>query len=81
MPSFLVSGTAVPTSVTGDVSGIDDAVAGEEGVTVETATRGVDDGEVQFTLRITAPDADGALQIGRRIGDRLSPGSSVTLVE
>ncbi len=80
MPTFLVSGSAVPTSVTGDVTGIDDAVAGEEGVTVESATR-VDDGDVQFTLQVTAPDADAALAIGRRIGDRLSPGSSVTLVE
>jgi hypothetical protein len=80
MPTFLVSGSAVPTSVTGDVTGIDDAVAGEEGVTVESATR-VDDGDVQFTLQVTAADADAALEIGRRIGDRLSPGSSVTLVE
>ena len=80
MPSFLVSGSAVPTSVTGDVTGIDDAVAGEEGVTVQTATRS-DDGDVQFTLRVTASDAATAPEVGRRIGDRLSPGSSVTLVE
>jgi hypothetical protein len=78
MPSFLVTGSAVPTSVTGDVAGIDDAVAGEEGVVVETATR-AEDGDVQFTLRITAPDAEAALATGRRIGDRLSPGSNVTL--
>jgi hypothetical protein len=80
MPDFLVSGSAVPTSVTGDVTGVDDAVGGESGVTVESATR-TDDGDVQFTLRITAPDAATALATGRRIGDRLSPGSNVTLVE
>ena len=80
MPDFLVSGSAVPTTVTGEAPGIDDAVAGEEGVAVESAPRD-DDGAVQFTLRVTAADPDQALETGRRVGDRLSPGSSVTLVE
>ncbi len=80
MPDFLISGSAVPTSVTGDVTGIDNAVGGEAGITVESATR-TDAGDVQFTLRISAPDQATALETGRRIGDRLSPGSNVTLVE
>ena len=80
MPSYLVSGSAVATAVAGDVSGIHDAVAGEDAVAVESATRD-DSGDLQFTLRVEAPDPSVAVETARRIADRLSPGSSVTLVE
>lgn len=80
MSTYRVSGTAQTASWLGDVSPLDDAVAGETGVEVESAQRSADDG-VEFTLRVEADDADSALAVGRRIGDRLSPGSSVTLLD
>jgi hypothetical protein len=79
MSTFRVSGTALPSTITGDVSPVDEAVAGEEGVEVETATR-LESGELQFTLHVQAADAGEAEEIGRRVGDRLSGGSSVTVL-
>lgn len=79
MATYLVSGSAVPTSVTGDPSSVEDAAAGEDAVTVESAYRVGED--VQFTLRVEADDEDAALRIARRVGDRVSPGSNVTVVE
>lgn len=80
MPTFRVSGTALPTAEAGDVASLDDALAGEEGVQVEEATR-QDDGGVQFTLTVEAADASVAAEVGRRVGDRLSPGSTVTVLD
>ena len=79
MSTFRVSGTALPSAITGEVSPVDDAVAAEEGVQVETATR-LETGELQFTLHVEATDADGAEEVGRRVADRLSGGSSVTVL-
>ncbi|WP_309133378.1 hypothetical protein [Cellulomonas sp.] len=79
MPTFRVSGTALPTAEAGDVASLDDALAGEEGVAVEEATR-QDDGAVQFTLVVEAADAQSATEIGGRVADRLSPGSTVTVL-
>ncbi len=80
MTTFRVSGTALPTAEAGEVRPIDDALAGEDGVTVEEATR-QDDGAVQFVLHVEAPDAQAAEAVGRRVGDRLSPGSTVTVLD
>lgn len=80
MATYRLSGTAQTSNWLGDVSPLDDAVAGETGVEVENATRTADDG-VEFTLRVEADDAESALAVGRRIGDRLSPGSGVTLLD
>ncbi len=79
MTTFRVSGTALPTAEAGPVGPIEDAVAGEDGVRVEEATR-QDDGAVQFTLVVEAADAQSATEIGGRVADRLSPGSTVTVL-
>ena len=79
MPRFRVSGSAVPTSVTGDVDPLDDALAGEDGVTVEAATR-TGDRDLEFTLEVEAPDEATAVATAQRIADRLSPGSAVTVL-
>jgi hypothetical protein len=79
MPIYLVSGSAVPTSVTGGVSAVEDAVGGEDDVVVEAATR-TPNGDVQFTLRIKALSEEAALEKGGRVASRLSPGSQVTIV-
>lgn len=77
MPTFRFTGTAVPTAVTGDVTAVEDAVAGEPGVEVESATR-LDEGELQFVLQVDASDEATALATATRVADRLSPGSGVT---
>ncbi len=79
MTTFRVSGTALPTAEAGEVGAIEDAVAGEDAVRVEEATR-QDDGAVQFTLEVEAADAQTATEIGGRVADRLSPGSTVTVL-
>lgn len=79
MASYLVSGSAVPHAMTGDPSSVEDAVAGEDDVTVESAFRVGED--VQFTLRVDADDEDAALEVARRVADRVSPGSNVALVD
>ncbi len=79
MTTFRVSGTALPTAEAGPVGPIEDAISGENGVRVEEATR-QDDGAVQFTLVVEAADAQSATEIGGRVADRLSPGSTVTVL-
>ncbi|MFC8190512.1 hypothetical protein ACFUMH_02480 [Cellulomonas sp. NPDC057328] len=79
MPTFRVSGTALPTAEAGDVASIEDAVAGEDAVQVEEAVR-QDDGSVQFTLHVDAADAAAAAEVGGRVADRMSPGSTVTVL-
>jgi hypothetical protein len=80
MASFLFSGSAVATAAMDDVGDLDQAVAGEDGVVVESATRDPG-GDLQFVLRVEADDADAARDHASRVADRLSPGSSVTRVE
>jgi hypothetical protein len=80
MASYLFSGSAVATAAMDHVTGVDQAVAGEDGVVVESATRD-EGGDLQFVLRVEADDADAAQERASRVADRLSPGSSVTRVE
>lgn len=79
MPTYRISGSAVPTAVAGDVTGLEEALAGEPGVEVEQATR-LDEGEVQFTLQVDAPDEATAVERAQRVADRFSPGSGVTVL-
>ncbi len=80
MSTYRISGTAQTAPWLGDVSPLDEAVAGEEGVTVEHALR-TDDGGVDFTLEVAADSREAALSTAQRVADRLSPGSSVTVLD
>lgn len=79
MTTYLVSGSAVPHAMTGEPSSVEDAAAGEDAVTVESAFRVGED--VQFRLRVEADDEEAALEVARRVADRVSPGSNVSVVE
>ncbi|GIG30150.1 hypothetical protein [Cellulomonas marina] len=79
MAAYRISGTAQTAGwLEGQVSPLDAAVADESGVAVEEALR--QDEGVEFTLLVTAATEDEALATAQRVADRLSVGSSVTVL-